>query len=246
MENTKFNKTHTVGEIVAEDYRKAAVFKNHNIDFCCGGGQSLEQACITANLDLENLIESLELVEKQSNDPGKDFQSWPLDKLVNYIIDVHHEYVKNNVSVILEFVNKVKNVHGDRKPNVSDIADHFNNLAQELEHHMRKEEMILFPYIIDLVNCKNNKRGFSGSNFGTIRNPINLMLSEHQDAGTELDIIRKLTDDFKPPYDACATHTVSYGQLKDFETDLLQHIHLENNILFPKAISLEEELLLMK
>jgi len=243
LKQNNLNLNKTVGEIVAEDYRKASVFKKNNIDFCCGGGQSLEQACKTAMVDLNDIVDSLLLVESEFNDPDKDYHSWPLDKLIDYILNVHHAYVKENTFVISQFENKVKWVHGKNKPNVSDIADHYNLLAEELISHMRKEEMILFPYINQLVENKRTKTKQIASQFGTIQNPINMMLAEHDSAGEELEVIRKLTNDFKPPSGACATHTVSYGHLKDFEADLLQHIHLENNILFPRAIELENELL---
>ena len=232
----------TVGEIVAEDYRKAAVFKSFDIDFCCGGGQTVKQACERKNVDVDELTSLLLEAEKKS-EIEIDYNSWSLTDLIAHIIAKHHTYVKESIPVISQFVNKVKQVHGNNKPNVSDIADHFQSLAMELNQHLMKEESILFPYIEELEQLKAKNQKLSASQFGSIENPINMMLLEHTHAGNEIEIISDLTNKYQPPVGACATHTVSYGQLKDFETDLLQHIHLENNILFPKAIALEKELL---
>lgn len=233
--------TDTVGRIVAKDYRKASVFKKYDIDFCCGGGISVEEACRLKNANYDQVLQELGKIDQQNKSEDVDYNTWELDDLVDHIIDVHHKYVKEQTPIVAQFVNRVKLVHGANKPNVSDIADHFNALADELSMHMHKEEMVLFPYIKQLVEAKENGENIQ-SPFGTIQNPIRMMLAEHESAGNELETLRKLTESYHPPKGACATHTVSYGHLKDFEEDLIQHIHLENNILFPKAIALEEEL----
>lgn len=233
--------TRTVGKMVAEDYRKAEVFKRHGIDFCCGGNISLEEACTTKNADLSKVQEELTEIDDRQAPPEEDFESWELDMLVDHIVGVHHVYVKKANPTIREFVNRVKLVHGDYKPNVSEISNRFDALAEELDMHMQKEENILFPYIKQMVQAKKNGTPIQAP-FGTVQNPINMMLAEHDSAGNELEIIQKLTEDFIPPKGACATHKVSYGQLKEYADDLMRHIHLENNILFPKAIELEKEL----
>lgn len=231
----------TVGKMVAEDYRKAEVFKRHGIDFCCGGNISLEQACINKNASLIEVQEELNEIDNRQSAPEEDFESWELDMLIDHIVGVHHVYIKKANPTIREFVNRVKLVHGDYKPNVSEISDRFDELSEELDLHMQKEEGILFPYIKQMVNAKKNGTSISAP-FGTVQNPINMMLAEHNSAGNELEIIQKLTEDFVPPKGACATHKVSYGQLKEYADDLMRHIHLENNILFPKALALEKEL----
>lgn len=231
----------TVGKMVAEDYRKAVVFKRHGIDFCCGGNISLSQACIEKNVNIEAVQSELDEIDNSHAPPEEDFNAWELDILVDHIVGVHHVYVKKSIPSIKEFVNRVKMVHGMNKPNVSEISDRFDALAKELEAHMHKEEAILFPYIKALVVAKNSGTTISAP-FGTVQNPINMMLAEHDSAGNELEAIQKLTEDYTPPKGACATHKVSYSQLKEFADDLMRHIHLENNILFPKAIELEKKL----
>lgn len=231
----------TVGKMVAEDYRKAEVFKRHGIDFCCGGNIPLSQACEEKNADIDVIEEELAEIDSRQAPPEEDFDVWELDMLVDHIVAVHHVYVKKANPTIKEFVNRVKMVHGMNKANVSEISDRFDALAQELDSHMHKEEAILFPYIKELIAAKKTGTSIS-SPFGTVKNPINMMLAEHDSAGNELEAIQKLTEDYTPPKGACATHKVSYGQLKEYADDLMRHIHLENNVLFPKAIELENKL----
>jgi len=238
---SELDEVKTVGKMVAEDYRKAEVFKRHGIDFCCGGNIPLSQACEEKNANIVAVQEELDEIDNRQAPPEEDFESWELDMLVDHIVGVHHVYVKKSNPTIREFVNRVKLVHGMNKPNVTEISDRFDALAQELEMHMHKEEMILFPYIKEMVYAKKNGEPIAAP-FGTVQNPINMMLAEHDSAGNELEAIQRLTEDYVPPKGACATHKVSYGQLKEYADDLMRHIHLENNILFPKAIALEQEL----
>jgi regulator of cell morphogenesis and NO signaling len=231
----------TVGKMVAEDYRKAEVFKRHGIDFCCGGNIPLDQACAEKNADFGVVIKELEEIDNRMAPKDENFESWEPDMLIDHIVGVHHVYVKKNSSVIREFVNRVKLVHGEHKPNVSEISNRFDGLVVELESHMHKEENILFPYIKQMQLAKKTGSSINAP-FGTVQNPINMMLMEHDSAGNELEALQQLTEDYNPPKGACATHVVSYGHLKDFADDLMRHIHLENNILFPKALALEEEL----
>lgn len=235
-------KEKTVGKMVAEDYRKAEVFKRHGIDFCCGGNIPLAQACQEKNADLEVVQAELDEIDNRQAPVEEDYNTWELDMLIDHIVGVHHVYVKKANPTIKEFVNRVKMVHGMYKPNVSDISDRFDALAAELDMHMHKEEAILFPYIKEMVRAKKAGETIQAP-FGTVQNPINMMLREHDSAGNELAIIQQLTEDYTPPKGACATHKVSYGQLKEYADDLMRHIHLENNILFPKAIELEKELM---
>ncbi|MDX2359353.1 MAG: iron-sulfur cluster repair di-iron protein [Crocinitomicaceae bacterium] len=238
---TTIEEDKTVGKMVAEDYRKAEVFKRHGIDFCCGGNIPLAQACEEKNANIAAVQTELDEIDNRQAPPEEDYESWELDMLVDHIVGVHHVYVKKSNPTIKEFVNRVKMVHGMHKPNVTEISDRFDDLAQELDMHMHKEEAILFPYIKQMVAAK--KAGTTlAAPFGTVENPINMMLMEHDSAGNELEIIQKLTEDYTPPKGACATHKVSYGQLKEYADDLMRHIHLENNILFPKALELEKEL----
>ncbi|MBD3638798.1 MAG: iron-sulfur cluster repair di-iron protein [Crocinitomicaceae bacterium] len=232
----------TVGKMVAEDYRKAEVFKKYGIDFCCGGNISLSQACEEKRVNIDAVQAELDEIDSRQEPPEHDFESWELDMLVDHIVAIHHAYVRSANPTIREFVNRVKMVHGMNKPNVSEISDRFDALTEELELHMHKEEAILFPYIKQLVAAKKTGDRVAAP-FGSVQNPINMMLHEHDSAGNEIEIIQKLTEDYTPPKGACATHRVSYAQLKEYADDLMRHIHLENNILFPRAIALEKELM---
>jgi regulator of cell morphogenesis and NO signaling len=232
------NESQTVGEIVAENYRNAVVFKKYNIDFCCGGGRSLEKSCESKGIDISEIKEELKKVDQLGVDEGQDFESLSLNHLIDHIIEKHHNYVKNSIPVVNEYAQKVKNVHGENKAYVIDIADHFQALSDELTSHMFKEENILFPFIREM-EMANEKGESIQPPFGTVQNPISMMMQEHENAGDELKEINQLTESFTPTADACATHRVLYGLLKDFENDLMMHIHLENNILFPKAIAME-------
>ena len=231
----------TVGKLVAEDYRKAKVFKKFGIDFCCGGAVSIEKACSVYGADMDKVVSELEALDLNDLNPDVDYNNWPLERLLNHIIDEHHSYVREAIPVVSQFVNRVKTVHGENKPNVAEIADIFNVVAEELLSHLEKEEQILFPYFRHLLEVENGTE-LNQPHFGTAKNPINVMMTEHDDAGDAMMKIEELTKNYTPPKGACATHQVSYSYLKEFFEDLIQHVHLENNILFPKMIALENRL----
>jgi len=233
--------TLTIGEVVANNYRMAEVFKKFDIDFCCGGGKALVQTCEENGVDVAVMAEALREVEQRGKHVDYDFENWELGQLIDHIQEAHHTYVKESIPVISEYAEKVKSVHGQNKPYVNDIADHFLALAEDLMAHLQKEENILFPFIKEMELAKVAGESIQ-TPFGSVQNPISAMFQEHDMAGDELKVIRKLADSFMAPVDACATHMVLYGMLKDFESDLMMHIHLENNILFPKAIALENDM----
>jgi len=228
----------TIGELVAEDYRRAEVFKKFGLDFCCGGGRSVTDSCKKHHLDETALIKALEEIEKESTSPEQDYNKWNADVLVEHIIKVHHTYVESNIPLIREFSQKVAKVHGGANPEEIEIAELFDALSLDLLMHMKKEEMILFPYIKLLANDNGLHQQ---PPFGTVANPIRMMENEHEIAGDLMKEIRKLSNDYTPPAHACNTYRVLYAKLDEFESDLHQHIHLENNILFPKALQLEQK-----
>lgn len=240
---TSSNTSDTIGEMVAKDYRKAEVFRKFGLDFCCGGKKTLEKACEKKGIDLSEIKTALAEVEAQVTNSTEDYNSWELDFLADYIVNKHHKYVENSHPMLYEFSQKVARVHGDRHPEVIEIAHYYLEVAEELNNHMHKEEMILFPYIKELVNAKRNNLQMSTPPFGTIQNPINMMEEEHVSAGGNMDKIKELSNNFTPPDDACNSYRVLFAKLKEYEFDLHHHIHLENNILFKKAIELELELL---
>ncbi|MBL7967316.1 MAG: iron-sulfur cluster repair di-iron protein [Prolixibacteraceae bacterium] len=233
----------TVGEIVKNDFRAADIFTSYGIDFCCGGKISVTEACANANAEESLVISALENLKNQHRSVAHDFDSWKIDFLSDYIIHTHHQYVSKAIPQIIPLAEKVADVHGDHHPEVIRINELFHELADELLMHMQKEEMILFPYIKNLVVADSAGSCADGSCFGTIASPISVMEAEHENAGVILKQLYSLSDGYTAPEDACNTYRVLYGKLKEFENDLHRHIHLENNILFPKAIELEQALL---
>jgi len=233
----------TIGQMVAEDYRTAQVFKNHKIDFCCKGNRTLQEVAEKKGLDLETLMQELDEVQKVSLGDQPDFKTWPLDLLADYIEKKHHRYVEERIPVLMQYLNKLCNVHGNRHPELLDIFDHFSTTAGELSMHMKKEELVLFPWIRKMVDGTPDGKPLEQPHFGTVRNPIQMMMKEHDDEGERFRKIADLSNDYTPPADACNTYKVTFSLLREFEEDLHSHIHLENNILFPKAELLENKLL---
>jgi regulator of cell morphogenesis and NO signaling len=233
----------TIKDIVTNDYRTAAVFEKYSLDFCCGGGKTIEQACKEKSVNPMVVFE--ELKNSFSNLPSDEsrLNEIELDALIDHIVTTHHAYVLKALPAILKHTHKVASVHGDRHPEVIRIAERFAIVAEELQHHMLKEERILFPYIKSLVRSKTLKTAMPRPHFGSVENPIRMMEAEHQSAGNELYEIRSLSSSYAPPDDACTTFKVSYLELQQFEFDLHNHVHLENNILFPKAVILEKQVL---
>lgn len=233
----------TIAELVRADFRKANVFKRHGIDFCCGGKRTLAEVCEQKDIDPEQLQEELRNAEFSGGGAQQlNFNEWEMDFLCDYIVNVHHKYVKENIPPLLEYTMKVARVHGETNPEVVEIARLFHALAEELSQHTMKEEQILFPYIKQLAQAERSEQPFQTPPFGSVENPIAMMEHEHDSAGNILKEIRSLSGDFQFPEHACNTYRVSYLKLNEFEEDLHTHIHLENNILFPKAIAVERKL----
>jgi len=233
--------TKTLAEIVTENLRSAIVFEEYGLDFCCKGNRNLKEACADKNVDVQNLVDSLSNISDQASDDNKANQ-WELDFLVDYIMQKHHQYVKRMIPIISLHSDKVASVHGKNHPETIQIADLFLAVREELEGHMMKEERILFPQIKLMASTQKEGSQFFPPVFGTIQNPIRMMEFEHTSAGDALYKIRELSNNYSHPDDACNTFKALYSELKEFEEDLHKHIHLENNILFPKSIQLEAEL----
>jgi regulator of cell morphogenesis and NO signaling len=229
----------TVGDIVAADFRTAAVFESFGIDFCCGGRRSLEDACRSAVANPEAVIRALEALP-QTTTADDDVTRWPVDRLIDHILAVHHAYVRTALPTIARYLVKLHEVHGVRHPELARIAAIFDGVSGEFEQHMFKEEQILFPYVRDLGKRATQACGSAMSPFGTVENPIRMMEREHREAADELRLIRELTNGYRPPADGCATYQVCMAELDRFERDLHRHVHLENNVLFPKAVQLEK------
>jgi len=226
----------TVGEIAAKDMRKAELLKKLGIDFCCGGKKSIEEACIEKGLDVISVKNALEEVNNQAGGTQLDFLSFSSSFLADYIVNVHHNYVNSNLPVIEDLAQKVAAHHGSSFPFLVDVYNKVNELRCELFTHMKKEEQILFPYIKQLEQGSNQYRSFE-----TIKAPIFIMEQDHEIAGDLLRDIRRLTNDYTVPNGGCNSFKMLYHKLEALESDLFQHIHLENNILFPKAMNMEQQ-----
>ena len=230
----------TIGDFVAENFRTAEVFKKYNIDFCCKGGRTVEEACDKKKVSPEEIYRELEEVANRKSE-DIDFNSWPLDLLADYVEKTHHRYVEEKSAMLIPYLNKLCKVHGERHPELFEINELFIGSAQDLAAHMKKEELILFPFVKNMVKAKISNEAIQQPHFGTVENPVNMMKHEHTVEGERLRKIADLTNEYTPPADACNTYKVTFAMLQDFENDLHKHIHLENNILFPKAIQLEKE-----
>jgi len=232
----------TVAEIVTENIKTADVFKKNGIDFCCGGNVKVQEICAKKGVDYSKLKEdilNIGIAPKGSS----DFNTWDLDFLTDYIINTHHKYVKEANELIIQYSDKVAKVHGHHFTETIEINKLFHEIANELNMHMQKEEQILFPFIKEIAKAKKEGIRLSPPPFGSIQNPINMMEMEHTDAGEILFKIKDLSNNHTPPEGACNTFKALYSKLEEYQNDLFQHIHLENNILFPKAIQYEQELM---
>ncbi len=232
----------TIGELVAGNYRTAPVFKKYGIDFCCKGGRTIEDACASKGINPEPLLADLDKAFEIKDDSGNDYTAWPLDKLADYIIDEHHSYVERAILQVKPFLEKVAKVHGPGHPHLLEVRDLFFEASANLSQHMKKEELILFPFIKKMQMAKDAGEPMPQPPFGSIGNPIAMMKAEHEDEGTRFERISELTNNYLPPEYACNTWQVSFHLLKEFQDDLHKHIHLENNILFPQALELEKVL----
>jgi regulator of cell morphogenesis and NO signaling len=228
----------TVGDIVAADFRAAAVFEGLGIDFCCGGRREFSEACRDASVDPKTVRRALEALTP-AGAARNDFASAPLEQLIDHIVDTHHAYVRSALPTIAHYLAKLVEAHGARHPELVRILTVFRDLRADFEQHLIKEEQVLFPYVRDLATT-TRPCGVSMSPFGTVENPIRMLEREHLEAGDEMRMIRELTHGYGVPADGCTTYAVCMAELSRFERDLHRHVHLENNVLFPRAIELEE------
>ena len=221
-----------IGDIVTKDFRAAEVFKKAGIDFCCGGSQSLEAACRDKKLDVAEIESELEKLENSEPGSSHKFNEWKLDFLCDYIVNTHHQTVMKLLPELTFYTQKIAEVHGDNHPELSEIANLFAQVDTELRQHLRNEEEVLFPAIREVL--KTN----SAESKATIISEITRMTGEHEFAGGAMDKINELSHHYAVPEDGCNTYRVAYKLLEQFEDDLHIHVHLENNILYPKAMKL--------
>lgn len=239
----KINEDITIGEIVAKDNRTASVFESLEIDFCCQGNRTIDEVCETRNIDSRDLIEDIQKVLQESKITQiNDYNIWTLDKLALHIEEKHHKYVEKQIPVIKQYLDKICTVHGKQHPELFKVQELFNASAGELSMHMKKEELVLFPFIYKMVKFKKENKPYEIPGFGTVQNPIQMMMDEHDNEDERFRQINKITQNYRIPDDACESYRACFAYLQEFDEDLHLHIHLENNILFPKAIELEKQL----
>lgn len=237
------SKESNIGAVVAEDYRTAGIFEQAGIDFCCNGNRTIQTACIDQRIIADELIKQLqETIDAPSRkeDTVSDYKSWPLDLLADFIEKKHHRYVTIQIPVIQAFLEKIVRVHGGRHPELLEIKTLFDESAGELTVHMKKEELMLFPFIRKMVPAKQSGNKNISMPYGTVKNPIRMMMHEHDGEGERFRRIKELSNHYTAPADGCNTYRAAFATLKEFEDDLHLHIHLENNILFPGSIALEQ------
>lgn len=233
----------TLGQIAAKDLRKAQVFKKYGLDFCCGGKKTVKEACLEKGLDVTRIEQELQQADKLPAARPIPYNEWEPGFLADYIVNTHHSYVKNALPDIRAYAEKVMRVHGKNHPELLQLRQQVEEVYNEMMAHMVKEERVLFPYIKELDKLKKGAMAPQAAHFGTVQNPVSMMEAEHEMVGETMAAMRKLTNGFALPEDACASYSLLYRMLDEFEEDLHLHVHLENNILFPKAIETEKQLL---
>lgn len=232
--------TETVGQIATEVPATRREFEKLGIDYCCGGKRTLTEACVQARIKVDEVLALLEA--SASNSDAAVERNWndePLSELIHHITSTHHTFVRSECPRIESLARKVASVHGKNHPELLPVQEQFSALAEELRVHLMKEEQILFPYVLRMEESVLAGESAPPAMFGTVANPIRMMMQEHDGAGNILRSLRSLTSGYKLPDDACISYRTLFDALMDFEADLHQHIHLENNVLFPRAAAME-------
>jgi len=231
----------TVRDVAMELPQSTRLFEKLRIDYCCGGHKPLAEACASAGVDVDSVIKALaEVTQSDSKDESAlEFQNLTPTKLITHIVETHHVFTRSEMERLQSLADKVLAAHGGNHPELIHLDELLTRLGADLMPHMMKEEQILFPYIVAMENATNQNRPLPFAPFGTVNNPIRMMMREHDAAGEIMREVRALTSDYQLPADACMSYRTLYQALENFEKDLHQHIHLENNILFPKALVLE-------
>ncbi|HEU4387160.1 MAG TPA: iron-sulfur cluster repair di-iron protein [Blastocatellia bacterium] len=236
------NANSTVRDLATGVPGATRVFESLGIDYCCGGGKPLTEACSSAGVALDQVVLTLEQAAIEATQKGddRDWSRESLTTLVSFIVDTHHAFDRQELDRIEPLLAKVVSVYREPHPYLIDIQRVFLALKADLLNHMMKEELVLFPYINALQEATDRRASKPFPPFGTVRNPVRMMMVEHDAAGEMLRKIRELSSDFTPPEDACVSYRALYEAFEGLERDLHRHIHLENNILFPRAIEMEE------
>lgn len=240
MNQTELLQNRRIGDIVAENYHAAGVFREFGIDFCCGGGRELREVCKKRGIKLQAVTQRLEHLPWEVQTSDHNYNEWDAGFLIDYIINTHHRYVRKKTDEISAYAAKVARVHGENHPENIEIFKKFSQLGSELIKHLESEENSVFPLIKKLSQHSDNGETPDQNDLDTFKHELGNMVSDHDEAGKLIAEIRGLSNNFTPPADACTTYRILYQNLADFEKDLHKHVHLENNILFRKAEKLVE------
>jgi regulator of cell morphogenesis and NO signaling len=240
--NASNTKDPTLGELAVSDMRKALLLRKNGLDFCCGGKKTLKNACAEKGIDSARIEEELAQIDLVGKGKQPPYLEWKPDFLAEYIVNTHHYYVRNRLPELRSLSQKVAHKHGENHPELLSIQQIVEDINSEMQSHMVKEERVLFPYVKALVLQKDISQTQFGCQFGTVQSPINMMEMEHEVVGEQLQEIRNLTKNFTLPASACKSYQLLYAVLEEFEEDLHLHVHLENNILFPKTLAMEKAL----
>jgi regulator of cell morphogenesis and NO signaling len=231
----------TLKQLAIESPAATRVFEKLGLDYCCGGNELLDTACVNANLSINQVLAEIADAER-SESARRDEHDWrerPLNSLIDHICSTHHQYVRGEITRLEPLFDKVCAVHGKRHPELLEVRSLFEELADELSLHLMKEESILFPYVRRLEEAAIQHEPVLPAPFGSVKNPVAMMEHEHESAGEALRSMRAATNGYTAPPEACTSYHALYQALADFEADLHQHIHLENNLLFPRAVEME-------
>jgi len=232
----------TVSEIATENPHSVRVFETLGIDYCCGGKRTLSDACAGLNVPMERVLELLATVGQEAGDAESiGWNKAALSDLIAHIVTKHHGFVRQETPRLDALLTKVVSRHGTTHPEVRQIASLFEAVSQEMSTHMLKEEQVLFPHIERMELAARDHKQPPAAFFGSVKRPVANMVADHDDAGAVLAQMRELSTGYAPPSDACPTFRALYQGLEDYEHDLHRHVHLENNILFPRAIAMERE-----
>jgi regulator of cell morphogenesis and NO signaling len=228
----------TIGEIVAADFRTATVFEKHGIDFCCGGQVPLATACTEKAIDLAVITSELAALQSEPVDRNHNYSSWALPFLADYIVNTHHAWLKENDGQIAAYARKIAGVHGAHHPEVIEIAAIFEKIASDMTVHLKEEEEVFFPSLKRADAARLAGLTPDTHDMETIKVSLIRLRREHEEIGDAVHTIHHLSKSYAIPDDVCNTFMLTYQKLKEFEDDLHKHVHLENNILFPKASEL--------
>lgn len=238
-----FNNETKVKDIALANPEARQILEDARVDYCCGGGKSLHDACAHADVSAEDILKRLRENSKLVKPDEKAWTSAPLGDLTRHIREMHHRYVREAIGRIKTLLEKVKAKHGENHPEIAEVQRLFTEVGQEMIMHMQKEEQVLFPYIDAMEKASLGQGTVEPPFFRTVKNPVHTMMQEHDAAGDIVKQIRKASSEYAPPSDACPSFQTLYHDLQQFEADLHQHVHIENNILFPRAVDMEPKIL---